>query len=406
MSYELLNIKDMKRIYFCLLIMFLCYSCTEKEIAPISGSSGKPAQVDILDTVVIPGGVIVNYKIPPINDIIEIKAVYTLSNGQKRESSTSLYTSFMTIDGYNDTDEHEAEIYTINRAREMSDPVNFKFRPGESPLTKTTNSMQIVRDFGGAKFIWANPDKAMLTLEFYTENEYGEMVTIDIMSSQTDSMDMSFRGYDTIPRKFAVNIHDNFGNSSGMIYPEGETIIPIYEAQFDKKIQRVMATVSGDVSWDLWEGRAAHLIDDDLLTIIHSDNNTVPGASFTLDIGKKAKISRIVVFQRQQSNTVIYASGNFEIFEIYSSDEEGDEPNGDWSAWTLQKVCNIVKPSGASAGQVTSEDIAQVKLGHDFSMPLDMPPVRYLRFKALKVWESGVTYSYISELAAYGTYVE
>jgi hypothetical protein len=383
--------------------MFLCFSCTEKEILPISGSSGKPEPVEILDTVTIPGGIIVNYKIPPINDIIEIKAVYTLTNGQKRESSTSFYTSFMTIDGYNDTDEHEAEIYTINRAREMSDPVKFKFRPGESPLSKATQSMQIVSDFGGVSFSWRNPDKAMLTFEFYTEDEYGEMVTMDIASSKTDSTDMTFRGYDTIPYKFAVNIRDNFGNSSGMIYPEGGTIIPMHEMALDKKIQRAM-TVSGDVSWDYWEGRLAYIIDDDLLTINHSNNNTVPGASFTLDIGKKAKLSRFVLYQRQQQESWMYSSGNWQIFEVYSSDEEGDSPSGDWSAWTLRKVCTVIKPSGAPAGQLTSEDIEAVRQGHDFPLPLDMPPVRYLRFKVLKAWVE--RFSYISELTTYGNYGE
>jgi hypothetical protein len=375
-------------------------------MAPISGSSGKPEKVEILAAdSVIPGGIVINYKIPPINDIIEIKAVYTLTNGQRRESSTSFYTSYMTIEGYNDTDEHEAEIYTINRAREMSDPVNVRFRPGESPLAKATKSMQIVRDFGGVNFSWKNPDKASLIFEFYTENEFGEMVTMDIMSFKTDSTDISYRGYDTIPCKFAVNIRDNYGNTSGMIYPENGYVIPLYEIQFDKKIQRAM-TIDGDVSWDNWEGRLAHFIDDDILSISHTNNNTVPGASFTLDIGKKAKLSRFKLHHRQDRVTYHYASGNFEIFEVYSSDEEGDSPNGDWNAWTLLKVYTVVKPSGSPYNTVTAEDIELSERGFDFSLPIGMPPVRYLRFKVLKIWDAGQTFTHAGEITTYGTYVE
>jgi hypothetical protein len=395
----------MKRIYFYLIAgAVLCFSCAEKEIQPISGSSGKPEKVEILATdSIIPGGAVINYKIPPINDIIEIKAVYILSNGQVRESSSSFYTSFMTIDGYNDTDEHEAEIYTINRAREMSDPVTVRFRPGESSLNKAATSMQIVGDFGGVNFSWRNPDRATLIYEFYTENEQGEMVTMDILSSKTDSTDIAFRGYDPVPCKFAVNIRDNFGNSSGMIYPENEYVVPLFEMQLDKKIQRAM-TVAGDVSWDNWEGRIAHLIDDDVLTVTHSDNNTVPGASITLDLGEKAKLSRIRLFQRQHVDYVLYGLGNIQIFEVYSSDEEGDSPNGDWNAWTLRKVCTVTKISG-EGGQVTSDDIAAGKQGHDFSLPVDMPPVRYLRFKVLKNWTTA-TYTYFAELNTYGKYAE
>jgi hypothetical protein len=342
-----------------------------------------------------------NYKIPPVNDIIEIKAVYTLSNGKVRESSSSFYTSYMTIDGYNDTDEHEAEIYTINRAREMSDPVTVRFRPGESSLNKVATSMQIVGDFGGVNFSWRNPDRATLIYEFYTENEQGEMVTMNILSSKTDSTDIVFRGYDPVPCKFAVNIRDNFGNSSGMIYPENEYVIPLFEMQLDKHIQRVM-TVAGDVSWDYWGARHEHLIDDDIETFIHSNNNTVPGASITLDLGKKAKLSRIKAYQRQ---IVFYAGGNPEIFEVYTSDEEGDSPDGDWSAWTLRKVCTIVKPSGAPSGQTTSEDVEEVTHGHDFSLPIDMPPVRYIRLKVLKTW-GGDRLTFFGELNTYGNYGE
>jgi hypothetical protein len=311
----------------------------------------------------------------------------------------------MTIDGYNDTDEHEVEIYTINRAREMSDPVKVKFRPGESSLNKATKSMQVVGDFGGVNFSWRNPDKAMLIFEFYTENEQGEMVTMDIMSSKTDSTDMVFRGYDPEPCKFAVNIRDNFGNSSGMIYPENEYVVPLFEMQLDKQIQRAM-TVAGDVSWDNWEGRLVHLIDDDIFTVAHSSDNTVPGASITLDLGKKAKLSRLKLYQRQERATFYYQHGNFEIFEVYSSDEEGDSPSGDWSAWTLRKVYTIIKPSGAPLGQVTSEDLVEMRQGHDFSLPVDMPPVRYLRFKVLKNWEMGRTFTYFAEINTYGNYDE
>jgi hypothetical protein len=165
-------------------------------------------------------------------------------------------------------------------------------------------------------------------------------------------------------------------------------------------------TVAGDVSWDNWEGRLSHLIDDDVMTITHSNNNTVPGASFTLDLGKKAKLSRLKLDQRQHINGVIYASGNFQIFEVYSSDETGDSPAGDWNAWTLRRVCTIIKPSGAAYNQATDDDITYAKLGHDFSLPIDMPPVRYLRFKVLKIWDQSQTFAHAGELTVFGVYVE
>lgn len=390
----------MKRIYYLISIVFLYFSCTDAEIGPISGSSGKPGQVEILDTVTVPGGVIVNYKIPAVNDILEIKAVYTLTSGEVRESSSSYYTSFLTIEGYNDTGEHEALIYTINRAREMSDPLPVKFRPGESPLSKAVKSMQIKEDFGGVNFSWKNPDNATLSFEFYTENEQGNMITMDITSSKSDSVDKSFRGYDTVPYKFAVNIRDNFGNSSGMIYPEGGYITPLYEIKFPKSDQKLLI-LAGDVSWTNWEGRDAHILDDDIMTLGHSFNNTVPGASFTIDLGKKAKLSRFILHQRLDQSQYVYAHGNPRIFEVYSS----DEANGDWSVWTRRIVGTVVKPSGAAIGTMTEEDRVAANEGHEYSFPLDMPPVKYVRFRVLETWTNG-HFTHIGEFTTYGFYVE
>jgi hypothetical protein len=371
-------------------------------MAPISASSGKPEPVEILSVDTVPGGVSVNYKIPTINDIIEIKAVYTLSNGQTRESSSSFYTSYMTIDGYNDTDEHEAKIYTINRAREMSDAVVVKFHPGESALSKAAKSMQIISDFGGVNFSWLNPDKTTLIFEFYTQNEQGEMVTLNIVSSKTDSTNISFRGYDTIPRKFAVNIRDNFGNSSGIIYPQGEYITPLFEMKLDKTIQRIR-NLAGDTNFEQWAAKNQNFFDDDIMTMIHSLEGTVPGATLTVDLGKKAKLSRLIIHQRHDGQG-IYNAGNPVIFEVYSSDETSDSPNGEWTEWTYRTTCTVIKPSGAPVGQLTEDDRVAASNGHDFALPLDMPPVRYIRLKILQVYSA--SYAHLSELTTYGIYDE
>jgi hypothetical protein len=308
----------------------------------------------------------------------------------------------VTIDGYNDTDEHEALIYTINRAREMSDAVTVKFRPGESALSKTTKSMQIVEDFGGVNFRWKNLDRATLIFEFYTENEQGEMVTLNIISSKIDSTNISFRGYDTVPRKFAVNIRDNFGNSSGIIYPEGgEYITPLFEIKLDKTAQKIL-NLQGDANWNNWEGRAAYLIDDEILTFGHTAANAMP-ASITIDIGKHAKLSRVIMHQRVEV-TNIYQSGHPRIFEVYSSNDEN--PSGDWSTWTYWGTYTAVKPSGAPLGTATDEDRAEAFKGHDFSLPLDMPPTRYVRVNFIENWQASVTLIHVGEITFYGIYVE
>ncbi|WP_233567375.1 DUF4959 domain-containing protein [Parabacteroides sp. AM58-2XD] len=95
-----------------------------------------------------------------------VKCIYTLSDNVEREANASFYENKLKIQGYNDTLEHTAILYAINRAQELSDPIEVKFRPLESPLSKAIKSVTIEADFGGARFNWKNPDKLRLMLSF------------------------------------------------------------------------------------------------------------------------------------------------------------------------------------------------------------------------------------------------
>jgi hypothetical protein len=108
----------MKKICFYLIIVAaLVYSCTEKTLDPISQSKGKPGVVTSVEVEQTPGGAILSYLIPNDEDILEVKAVYTTTNGQKRAVNASFYDNHLNLVGYNDTLEHEALLYTVNRAK-------------------------------------------------------------------------------------------------------------------------------------------------------------------------------------------------------------------------------------------------------------------------------------------------
>jgi hypothetical protein len=66
----------------------------------------------------------------------------------------------------------------------------------------------------------------------------------------------------------------------------------------------------------------------------------------------------------------------------------------------------MIKPSGAPYGTVTEDDRAEATKGHEFSLPLDMPPVRYIRIRILENWEASGTLTCPSELTVYGFYDE
>jgi hypothetical protein len=394
----------MKRIIYCLAVIFTCFSCTEKELDPISKSNGKPGAVRIIENGVTPtpGGAIITYQIPNNEDILMVRAIYTLSNGQKREETTSFYEDHLEVVGYNDTNEHEILLYTVNRAQEYSDAISVKITPLESPLSKTAKTVNIISDFGGANFSWKNEDMVSLSFELQTENLNGDMQTIRIVSSNLDSTGYTVRGFDPLPRKFAVIIADNYGNETTIYPPEG-TITPLFEQKLDKKDMEILI-LDNDVSWTNWEGVTSFIIDDDVNTFGHTYNNDVPGASFVIDLHKKAKLSRFIFYQRGDGNR-FFRSGNAENFEVYVCFSEPSK-SGNWNEWTKVANYKIIKPSGAPIPTLTDEDMIVAQAGHDFSFPLSLDAARYIRFRILSTWEPVNFYAFANEITTYGVYVE
>lgn len=82
----------MKKIYlFMVLALMIWASCTEKQLEPITKSLGKPAVPTEINVEPISGGVVISYRVPNVEDILGVKAVYSLSDGKQREVISSYY---------------------------------------------------------------------------------------------------------------------------------------------------------------------------------------------------------------------------------------------------------------------------------------------------------------------------
>ena len=393
-----------KLIYF-ITVIGLLFSCSEKELEPINSRKGKPAPVAEVKTESIPGGVIISYVIPKDNDVLSVKAVFTLTNGKQLESVASFYENHLTIEGYNDKVEHEALLYTISRAQELSDPVSVRFTPLESPLSKATKTISITSDFGGAYFTWKNEHKVLLTAEMFAETDNGKMTTARIVASKLDSAYFSIRGYEPNPRKFAIIFKDNWDNVSDTIYPAGGTVTPWAESALNKKQWSVFKIggnyLTGDGTFTNWEGRDEYMFDGDVQTYGHSYSGSLP-ANITIDIGKKARLSRVLFFQRYGASALTYYNwGNPRRIIVYGRAEAPQ--TGQWDEWTELIDYTVIKPSGTNSNIeiCTDEDMQAALNGHEASFPKSSNVYRYLRFRFVTSWENR-PYVHPAEITLYG----
>ncbi len=392
----------MKKIYVITFITSMLWSaCSEKQMEPISTSSGKPDVVTEVQTEPIAGGVVVKYRIPNVEDLLGVKAVYRLSNGKQMEKLASFYDNEMTLEGYIDEDLHTVSLYTLNRGMELSDPVEISFRPLESALSKATRSMLIVRDFGGAQYSWTNEEKGKLNLDLIATDATGVLTTMRILTTASLEGLQSLRGYNTDPRWFGAVFRDNFGNVSDTIFPmdannQRMQLIPMYEEKIDKKGMEIML-LNNDQSFTK-EGSNANLINDNLDDYGHTEYSNALPAAITIDLGLKVKVSRIVINARFQNNSY-YSWGNPRKFTVYSCDHKPSQ-SGDWGEWEKIMECEVIKPSGMD-GKDTDEDTEAGKRGAEFSFPLETAPTRYLRLNITKIWTNN-QFCHIAEITVYG----
>jgi hypothetical protein len=399
----------MKTIYYSLFAcMVLFFSCTEKELEPVNDSKGKPGVVTELETTRIPGGAIVNYRIPDASDLLLVKAVYTITNGKKREATASYYDNHVVLEGYSDTLEHEALIYSVSRAQVLSDPVSVRFKPLESSLQKAAKTVRISEDFGGALFEWQNIDRAPLTFDFQTTDERGEWQTATVIQSGAFSEERVIRGYLPEPRKFRLVVSDNWENQIEVL-PDA-IITPIKEDRLDKTIMSFMH-LETDVFMDAWGGMDMFMIDDDLNTIACTKAAEFP--CFTIDLGKKTKLSRLVMHQRRM-NGKFYNQANVRLFEVHRPLVAYPTHSGNWAEWSLAMNCEVVKPSGmpwvndnATTIDYTNEDMKAAQDGHNFNFPRDMEAVQYVRIRVKdrnSIWNPPMNLGQFAEFTFYGQY--
>ncbi len=384
------------KLKYFLIIMalgILTFACIVEPIGqqPLEGTPPGPvADVVVKNT---PGGAILTYKLPADEDLLYVKATFTLKDGVPSEVRSSMYTDTLKIAGFGDTTPREVTIVAVDRSRNESSPVKVTINPLEPPVISIYNSLDLEADFGGVRAYWSNPGRAEVSIVILKEDNNKEYVPIETFYTSVAEGDGAKRGMDTIPGNFAIYAQDRWENRSEM---KKFTLTPIYETQFDRlKFKAVILPNDEKAAWG-WV--LTRLFDGNKNSGFHTGNGTGrwPHA-FTVDLGISGRVSRIKTYQRP--GTWLYNHGNLKKFEVYGC--ETLDASGSWDNWTLLMTCNSIKPSGLPTGQVSNEDVAWASAGEEFINSPKNPKIRYLRIKGIQSWSDG-DFLHMMELEVFG----
>ena len=378
----------------------LMQACEEEPIGQQPEDGVAPGEVIPLMPKSVPGGAVVYYTLPTDEDLLYVKAVYTLQDGAERDVRASVYTDSLEILGFGDTSPREVQLIAVDRSKNESQPVPVTITPLTPPVVAIGESLRMVEDFGGLHAYWDNPLKAKISVPILIKDQNDDYVPLETFYSERVTGEGTVRGMDTIPVEVAIYAQDRWGNKSQR---KDYVLTPIYETLFDR-LNFSIVPLSNDAH--------AYSTNYALEKMFNGDKNGEQCAasagdgnwpqSVTIDIGVTGKLSRIRLYQRIGGSTpgYLFREGNLRNFELWG---RADTPSldGDWSEWTFLTACESIKPSRLPIGESNDEDLAVGQNGEDFTIPVEAAPLRYLRIKVTRTWAGGDNFQ-IGEIEVYG----
>lgn len=383
-----------------LLLILVSTGCKEEFVGQYPVDTVAPQPVSNIKIENLPGKAILTYTLPEEDDLLCVKAKYTLTNGQYMEMSSSAYVNKLELPGFGKSKKCEVVLVTIDKSFNESTPVVIEIEPKDSPIYDIIKTLKVQASFGGLKLSWDNPLKENIVMGVMSKNEDGEYREIDIIYSSEDSANRAVRGLDATPTDFGFYFRDTHNNHTDTIYQQ---FTPIFEEEIDKS--KFMAlplskkfkfhSYGGgkmDAMWDKVYNK-----DDNLCYINVADEEIY----FAFDVGTEAQLSRFRLWTRRN---FIYQLHHLRKFEIWGTcDQNATKDPDNWDGWYKIMDCESIRPSGKDAGgDPTGEEIEYVTAGEEWEVPLEAPKTRYIKILVHTTW-SNSTAAFINEITLWGS---
>lgn len=395
--------------FIFLFLIVLVLSCNDDIRGSLYSGDAIPSPVTEISVTNLPGGAKVEYKVPHDKEALYIEATYTLDNGKHVSTKSSIFKNYIIVEGLRQTHMQEVQLTTFNRFGNHSDPVVVTIHPEKAPIDNLFSTFEMVEDFGGIRLNYQNDDNLSVEILLYSENENGDLVyNHSVFINDNKRNYHSFRGFASQQAKFGVSIIDRWDNTTDILEAE---LTPLKETKLDREKFRELL-LEGDMPGGTAGWIMPYLFDGSIDEPGFHTNHIEPGKiiypytenyhAFTMDLGVVAKLSRFKFWQRQRADLDgLYSHGNPRYFELWGIDKIPDN-DGSLEGWTkLVENGEVIKPSGASPGTNSAEDIASAADGEEFDINIDAPPVRYIRFVNKQNW-AGTTFMFLMEVSFWG----
>ncbi len=387
--------------YICIITALLsAWACAEPEIGSTPTDGVAPGGVRDVQFKNVPGGADITYTLPDDNDLLYVKANYTLSNGKQMSVRVSMYEDTLRVRGFADELPRTVELVTGDRSKNESAPVPITITPKRSAIYDILDSMDLIEAFGGIVMMWDNQTQSDVVITLLRKTGLGSYEEVNTYYTNARRGRQPVRGMPPEQIEFAVFIRDRWENSTEMLV---ETLTPRYEVQLTPgTYKEFKMTGDSEISFGWALGYA---LDGDLTQPWGwFSRPTVEGgvwpARCTIEFNTAVTLSRTRIIQRHQGGGM-WEAGNPKKFTLWGSNSPN--PDGSYDGWTALKTFTSVKPSGYPSGQYSDEDAYVAINGEDFEMDADrVAPYKYYRFEFTENWGQDNTFINLLEILFWG----
>jgi hypothetical protein len=387
------------------------FSCNKVDNynGPVSTDKTKPGVITNVRVVNFNGGAHIIYTLPNSPNLLYVQAEYKINDKTSRQTKSSYYSDTITVNGFANSQDYPVTLYAVSRADVKSDPVTVTVHPA-TPVYKLIRPTIIISpDFGGVNIRAIDSFKLAVGIILIAYDTVTNNLEIqDQHFTNTDTINYSVRGYDSVVRKFGVYVTDEFGNVSDTLI---QLVKPLYETKLNKGkffVYHLPNDTPIGYGWELpylWDGNS-----DGSSTGWHTNPGNPLPILCTFGLGVKAKLSRFTLWQRTGQYT--YSHGNPKDFTVWGSNETAPRDAimprfspvgtvvGDWI--NLGSYHFPDPPSGLPPGATNAADEAFVAAGVDFNVSISAPAVKFIRLGIADTWSNG-DFAHIIEISIYGT---
>ena len=380
-------------LLYCTLSVFFVGCKEEGRIDHVDASGDAPAQITDVTVRNTPGGAVLKYVAPKDKSLLYVRALYEIRPGVEQETTASIYTDSLVLEGFGDTRTYEVKLYSVGKNGKSSEPLTETITPLTPPIRAATYMLR--EGFGGVSIDIENPYKANLAIVLMGDTaNLGFQSFLHTFYTAREKAVYSYRGLDTVNYHFSVYLRDRWQNISDTIEA---TVKPIYEELIPKNTWRVeplptdtyIAVENNNVNYQpdkMWNDITTNA------NVMWASPHESPMPQWTTwDLGQTIILSRFKLWHRYNGNIAVggWQSNDVRKFELYGTTTLNFD--GSWDeSWLPLGQFECVPPSGSAEPTNEDREIA-ARFGLDFELESNefttnpFVPVRWIRLKTTEV---------------------